>query len=118
MGFGGRKQKTPLATQRGFCETSNRRGLQGQAASDFDRCAVDVAGFVGGQEGVQVGDFFRLAMRFIGTRSSMAWMIFPAWPSGSGGDSPGHTALARMPFLPSSLAQVLTKPITPNLVAA
>ena len=55
------KTKNPLWRHKGFfCETSNRRGLQGQAASDFDRCAVDVAGFVGGQEGVQVGDFFRL----------------------------------------------------------
>jgi hypothetical protein len=32
--------------------------------------------------------------------------------------NPGQIALARMPLLPSSRAQVLTMPMTPNLVAA
>ena len=32
--------------------------------------------------------------------------------------NPGHTAFERMPFRPSSRAQVLAMPMTPNLAAA
>ena len=89
------------------------------AAAHFDDGTVDVAGFVGGEQRIGVGDLLRPRQppqrdfAFIAS-STFSGMDFRMLVS----TKPGQTALARMPLRPNSRAQVLTMPITPNLLAA
>src|SRR6478735_4784355 len=60
-----------------------------------------------------------LPSRPIGTRSAIIEMILAGILARIGVSmKPGQMALARIPLRPSSRAQVLTMPMTPNLVAA